>query len=229
MFFNSCAGGLSGAQAHGIDVPGADSKAHGGGVGRKPQALKRRSGRRPINTQKNARLAEEPGGWEERSRRHIVPEAHRALQIKANATAAPVPDGLLHGLFEATRLDIPSTYPVLPETYENFVERVNSPDRAHDRIWVAVSGGDPVAASYLRFPPVRGKVWTGYTCSHPEHRGRGLARAIKLQTLAQAIELGVPTVLTDNDSQNAPMLHINEQLGYDRRPGFVSLLKRVDR
>ena len=141
------------------------------------------------------------------------------------------PDSLrkLHGLFEATRLDIPSTYPVLPETYENFVERVNGPDRAHDRIWVAVSGGDPVAASYLRFPPVRGKVWTGYTCSHPEHRGRGLARAIKLQTLAQAIELGVPTVLTDNDSQNAPMLHINEQLGYDRRPGFVSLLKRVDR
>ncbi|TMB97449.1 MAG: GNAT family N-acetyltransferase [Chloroflexi bacterium] len=170
--------------------------------------------------------------------KRLLEEARLA---RAKATEATVelttlakwtePDSLrkLHGLFEATRLDIPSTYPVLPETYENFVERINSPDRARDRIWVAVSGGDPVAASYLRFPPVRGKVWTGYTCSHPEHRGRGLARAIKLQTLAQAIELGVPTVLTDNDSQNAPMLHINEQLGYDRRPGFVSLLKRVDR
>jgi GNAT superfamily N-acetyltransferase len=139
------------------------------------------------------------------------------------------PDSLrkVHALFELTRLDIPTTYPILPEAFENFVERLQAPDKRPDRYWVALYGGDPVAASYLRYPPVRGGVWTGYTCSHPEHRGRGLARAIKLQTLAQAIELGVTTVLTDNDSENAPMLHINEQLGYDRRPGFVSLLKRV--
>jgi len=136
--------------------------------------------------------------------------------------------GKLHALFEVTRLDIPTTYPIPPETYENFVERIDAPDKRRDRYWVALDNGDPVAASYLRFPPIRGQVWTGYTCSHPDHRGRGLARAVKLQTLRQAIELGVPTVLTDNDSENAPMLHINERLGYDRRPGFVSLLKRVE-
>ena len=140
------------------------------------------------------------------------------------------PDRLrkLHALFEVTRLDIPTTYPILPETYENFVERIDAPDKRYDRIWIAVGGVDAVAASYLRYPPVRGGVWTGFTCSHPEHRGRGLAQAVKLQTLAQAVALGVPTVLTDNDSENAPMLHINEQLGYDRRPGFVSLVKRVE-
>jgi RimJ/RimL family protein N-acetyltransferase len=83
--------------------------------------------------------------------------------------------------------------------------------------------------SYLRFPPVRGSVWTGYTCSDPEYRGRGIARAVKLQSLAQAVERGVPFVYTDNDSENAPMLHINEKLGYRPCPGFVSLLKRVSR
>jgi hypothetical protein len=35
-------------------------------------------------------------------------------------------------------------------------------------------------------------------------------------------------VLTGNDSENAAMLHINKTLGYDRRPGFVSLIKRVE-
>jgi GNAT superfamily N-acetyltransferase len=169
--------------------------------------------------------------------KRLLDEA-RAARTKANAAKVELttlaqwtdPDALrkVHELFELTRLDIPTTYPILPETFENFVERVEAPDKRHDRYWVALEGGDPVAASYLRYPPVRGGVWTGYTCSHPGHRGRGLARAIKLQTLAQAIELGVPTVLTDNDSENAPMLHINERLGYDRRPGFVSLVKRVE-
>jgi GNAT superfamily N-acetyltransferase len=70
-------------------------------------------------------------------------------------------------------------------------------------------------------------VWTGYTCSHPDYRGRGIAWAVKLQSLAQAIELGIPFVRTANDSENAPMLHINETLGYYSRPGFNSFEKRV--
>lgn len=143
------------------------------------------------------------------------------------AWEAPHKFGALLALDDATRGDIPTTFPILPETFENFMERSTSPERPHDRWWVAVRRDQPVAMSYLRYPPVRGYVWTGYTCSHPDHRGRGLARAVKLQSLNQAVELRVPVVYTENDSENAPMLHINERLGYERRPGFVSLLKRV--
>jgi hypothetical protein len=34
-------------------------------------------------------------------------------------------------------------------------------------------------------------------------------------------------VRTGNDAANSPMLHINERLGYERRPGFVEHHKRV--
>jgi GNAT superfamily N-acetyltransferase len=81
--------------------------------------------------------------------------------------------------------------------------------------------------SYLAYPPVRGVVWTNYTATHPGYRGRGIARAVKLQTLAQAADLGIPEVRTDNDSENAPMLHINETLGYTTMPGYVSFVKRL--
>jgi RimJ/RimL family protein N-acetyltransferase len=135
----------------------------------------------------------------------------------------------LHALDTRTRKDIPTTFPILPETFENFMERLSAPDRPHDRWWVAVRDDEPVAMSYLRFPPVRGSIWTGYTCCDIQHRGRGLARAVKLQSLAQAVELGVPYVYTDNDSENAPMLHINEELGYHSRPGFVGHLMRVSK
>lgn len=140
------------------------------------------------------------------------------------------PDRLkkLHQLDMTTRQDIPTTLPITREAYEDFVRRSASPDRPPGRYWIALDHDEPVALSYLRYPPVRGTVWTGYTCSHPGYRGRGLARAVKLQTLAQAVELGLPSVQTDNDSENAPMLHINERLGYVRAPGFVEHHKRVD-
>jgi RimJ/RimL family protein N-acetyltransferase len=143
--------------------------------------------------------------------------------------ADPAALAKMHALDDATREDIPTRFPILPETLDDFVFRASAPDRPHDRWWVALDGDRPVAMSYLRFPPVRGSVWTGYTCSDPGYRGRGIARAVKLPTLAQAVELGVPFVYTDNDSENAPMLHINEKLGYRRRPGLVGHIKRVEK
>jgi GNAT superfamily N-acetyltransferase len=133
----------------------------------------------------------------------------------------------LHELDARTVQDIPHTLTIVPEAFEDFDRRAHAPDRRHDRWWVACDGDVPAAMSYLKFPPVRGTVWTGYTCTHPDYRGRGIARAVKLQSLAQAAQLGVPIVCTDNDAENAPMLHINETLGYVRRPGFVEHHKRV--
>jgi GNAT superfamily N-acetyltransferase len=139
------------------------------------------------------------------------------------------PDKLqkLHELNQVTVQDVPHSLPILPEAFEDFTRRANAPDRRHDRWWVARDGDQAVAMSFLKFPPVRGTVWTGFTCTHPGYRGRGIARAVKLQSLAQAVQIGVPMVCTDNDAENAPMLHINEALGYVRRPGFVEHHKRV--
>lgn len=134
----------------------------------------------------------------------------------------------LHALNEAAMQDVPTSQPILAQPFANFMDRINSPNLPHDRLWIARHGERAVAMSFLRFPPVRGNVWQGFTCSHPDYRGRGIATAVKLQSLAQAIELGIPAVRTDNDSENAPMLHINERLGYDARPGYVSLVKRVN-
>jgi RimJ/RimL family protein N-acetyltransferase len=134
----------------------------------------------------------------------------------------------LYELNERTVQDIPHTLTIVHEQYQDFEKRMQAPDRRMDRWWIACDGDAPVAMSFLKFPPVRGHVFTGYTCTDPAYRGRGIARAVKLQSLAQAVDLGVTAVYTDNDSENAPMLHINERLGYGRRPGFVEHHKRVE-
>ena len=134
----------------------------------------------------------------------------------------------LYELNEKTIQDVPHSLPIVTEAFEDFEKRTHAPDRREDRWWIACDGDRAVAMSYLKYPPVRGTVWTGYTCADRDYRGRGIARAVKLQSLAQAVRLGVPEVQTDNDSENAPMLHINETLGYERRPGWVEHHKRVE-
>ena len=177
--------------------------------------------------------------WELDLKTHGSRLATEAAEARDQMTAAGIlptnlagwPDAervrKLYDLNERTVQDVPHTLTIVPEVFEDFEKRIGAPDRPPDRFWIALDGDRPVAMSYLKYPPVRGDVWTGYTCTDPEYRGRGLARGIKLQTLAQAVELGVPFVRTGNDSENAPMLHINEKLGYRPRPGFVEHHKRV--
>lgn len=57
-----------------------------------------------------------------------------------------------------------------------------------------------------------------------EYRGRGLAQALKLQTILLAKKEGVRYVRTNNDSKNAPMLAVNRKLGYRPESGYYKLL-----
>jgi GNAT superfamily N-acetyltransferase len=79
--------------------------------------------------------------------------------------------------------------------------------------------------SVLEYPPGVGNVWTDYTGTARSARGRGIARALKCETIMQAIALGVTHVRTNNDGENKPILHLNEELGYQRIPGNIQLLK----
>lgn len=117
----------------------------------------------------------------------------------------------------ATVADIPKSVEYVPEPYEEWVVWLQPPAVLPERIWVAVLDGQPIGYSFLAYRP--SAVETGFTGVLREHRGKGLARALKLETLVQAIDLGVSTVETDNDSENAPILHINEELGYQEMPG----------
>lgn len=126
---------------------------------------------------------------------------------------------------EEAAQDIPRTVPYVKEPFEVFQKWFESPGLREDRMWIAREGDAIVGVSMLSYPPVRGVVTTDWTGTARSVRGRGVARALKCETVMQAISLGTDRVRTDNDSQNKPILHINDSMGYKPRPEAIQLIK----
>jgi GNAT superfamily N-acetyltransferase len=121
---------------------------------------------------------------------------------------------LYHMTVEAEK-DIPTTAPwrVLPiEEWTQFW--FENPGIREDRFWIAREGESIVGMSVLDFPVTRGVPYTAFTATARAVRGRGIARALKYETMNQAIELGCTRVRTNNDADNAPILRINKEMGY---------------
>jgi hypothetical protein len=125
---------------------------------------------------------------------------------------------------EATQ-DVPTTLPNVEESFEDTMRWLRSPSMREDRLWIAREGDELVGASVLGYPPVRGIVGTEWTATARRVRRRGIARALKCETLMQAIALGVDRVRTGNDGANDPILHINATMGYRPWVGSINFLK----
>ena len=152
----------------------------------------------------------------------------REIGIRCHALADDPDPELWRRCYEAQlemAADIPRTEAFIPPTFERWNSWFTGPGDSPRWFFVARDGQKVVGSSNLHFPPTRGNVWTGLTGVLRAYRGKGIATGVKLAILKEAILQNVPRVRTDNDETNAPMLHINEQLGYQRIPGVLSYRK----
>ena len=111
--------------------------------------------------------------------------------------------------------DIPTTVPWRELSLEEWMSFwFDCPNIREDWFWVAREGDDVVGTSVLDVPVVRGLPWTAYTGTSRAVRGRGIARALKYESIGQAVEAGYPRVRTNNDADNPAILRINAEMGY---------------
>jgi len=190
----------------------------------------------------------EGGGWERRrvdrfwrlelqpARERLRSQLEEALERLQGVGLAVRPASELGGeevyralwkIHEITQPDIPRSVAFVPEPFDVWKGWMSAPRVLPERVWVGLTAGErPVGYSYLAFRS-NGLVETGYTCLLREARGAGLARAMKLASLSQAAELGVEAAETDNDSENAPIIHLNQSLGYQEIVGRLAFHKPV--
>ena len=135
----------------------------------------------------------------------------------------------IHALFSEVRLDVPRSEPPTPISLEQFCGWILDDDGfLPQAYWLAQArNGELVGLSDLYRSPASADLFIGLTGVRKPWRGLGLATALKLRGLRYAAEQGVPRVWTDNESGNAPILSINDRLGFVREPAVLSLVKVV--
>lgn len=92
--------------------------------------------------------------------------------------------------------------------------------------WVVLDGKTPVGMAILRRQGDT-SAWNSYTGVHRDYRGRGVARALKLETIEWARQNGVDFIYTGNDIANHRMLSINVRLGYKPLPSGIEVVKHL--
>lgn len=135
-------------------------------------------------------------------------------------------DRKAYELVAEVRKDVPSTEAATEETFEEWKVRwVDSPTFIADAFFVAIDAdGRWLGMSNLeRQLSDPSFVWQGLTGVRRDARGRGVAMALKLRTVRHAQGMGVDHIKTWNAQQNRPMLAINEAMGFEKQPAWISV------
>lgn len=123
--------------------------------------------------------------------------------------------------------DIPSSTPSPHWPYERFLEmNVKSGQLLPDVSLVAFDG-DAIVGVTTTGDRQHRDGWTWLTGVAREHRGRGLAMALKVDALTRAKAEGLRAMCTVNDEANRAMRGVNIRLGYQPVPDHVELAKAL--
>jgi mycothiol synthase len=154
-----------------------------------------------------------PAGWRLATWLVRVPDEHLSAFVRARAAMddAPTPD----------EMEIPTTTAEKVRASEQSLAR----RRREMRVTVAIrDDGEIGAFTELRVSHGSTAGFTDDTGTVAAHRGQGLARAVKLESLRRlrADHPEVEVVSTSNAEENTVMRHVNETVGF--RPSVVETL-----
>ena len=151
------------------------------------------------------------------------------LELAELAAPPPLPEGVelrpcsayaenprpIWELDDEVSRDIPLDQPFGEVPYEEWLERYWAmPMLDLDASLVLLVDGEPAAFTIVASDPETRRCDTGMTGTRRRFRGRGYAELVKRHALARARASGIEAAFTMNDETNAPMLKVNDRLGY---------------
>jgi GNAT superfamily N-acetyltransferase len=133
----------------------------------------------------------------------------------------------LYELNKRNALDIPGSEGTFPR-FEDFHKYVFEASWFRPQGQILAADGDRwIGLAAVGYFGNTNSAYNMHTGVAKEYRGRKIALALKLLAIRFAREFGATYIRTNNDSQNAPILAINQKLGYKPEPGWFKCMKRI--
>ena len=135
-----------------------------------------------------------------------------------------------HEAFSEIRLDTPRSAPASPISFDFFDEHVaGDAELIREATLFALDKGQIVGFTGAFRSAEDGVADQWLTGVQRSHRVQGVALALKVACVRALQVLGFQRLQTDNDTTNAPMLAVNEKLGFVRRPAVLSMLLELSK
>jgi len=157
-----------------------------------------------------------------------VVDAVKAAGIRFTTLAAEPGEAMERSLYDSvldSERDIPGYMSSMPfDEWRKW--NLEGPLVPHEGVIMALDHDRVVGVALCRSME-SGGIYNQYTGVNRAYRGRKIALALKLQAVTYARSCGAPYLRTNNDSQNQPMLAINQKLGYLPEPGLYRIRKAL--
>jgi GNAT superfamily N-acetyltransferase len=146
----------------------------------------------------------------------------------ADAGDTPEARRKLYELERTTARDIPGGSESSIRPFEAFVQQVcESPRYRPEAQQIAADGEAWVGCAECEYEAGGNFAYNGITGVLPSYRGQHIALALKLLAIRWARAQSIRYLRTNNDSENAPMLAVNRNLGYRPEPGYYRVLATI--
>ena len=133
-----------------------------------------------------------------------------------------------YDLHMAVSADVPADDPFTPRDYDDWIKFLDEPTFLADGYLIAKQGDTWIGESCLwRYLSYADVLQQGITGVLRDHRGQGVAMALKMKGLQYAREKGYREIRTFNDTLNRPMLRINEAMGFAKQPAWIFYTKQL--
>ncbi|ADV66394.1 GNAT family N-acetyltransferase [Deinococcus maricopensis] len=171
------------------------------------------------------------------ARADLTPYAHLEADLRARGItilsaadlAAQHPEDWrerMYALFTDIRQDVPRSEPATPISFEQYRTWIlEDPGFLPDAYFLAAHGEQLLGASDLYASGASEDLFVGLTGVRRAARGQQVATALKVRAVQYARARGVPKLHTSNESGNAPILAVNDRLGFERGPALINFLK----
>lgn len=129
-----------------------------------------------------------------------------------------------YDFFGVVRADVPRSMPATPIEFDFFVsEVVELPETVPGATFLLFDGPRCVGFTQVYSSDATAELQTGLSGIDRAYRRRGLALAVKAQSLCAAKAAGAPRIRTDNDARNVGMMAVNAKLGFVQRSATITL------